>query len=333
MTARERFLKTLRCDISGLDRLPMVEWAPWWDLTLKRWVKDGLDAQKTYQQICDDFELDFMETLDLSAMDGDCPQPASEGAHIIKDEKDYNDIIPFLYNQGIIDKALNRAREIKEKHESGKLIIRVWLDGFFWFPRKLFGIEAHLYSFYDNAKLMHRINSDLAAFNIRILTEVFKVLTPDMVGFAEDMSYNHGPMLSKGMFDEFLLPYYKKVIPVIKEKGIKTMLDSDGNITEMIPWIINAGIEGIYPLERQSGVDVNYIRENYPEFLMMGGYDKMVMAKGEKAMRREFERILPAMKSGGYIPSVDHQTPPGVSLENYRIYIELFKQYTKMALE
>ena len=61
----------------------------------------------------------------------------------------------------------------------------------------------------------------------------------------------------------------------------------------------------------------------------MGGYDKMVMPFGEKSMRAEFERLLPVMRSGGYIPSVDHQTPPGVSLENYRIYIRLFEEYTR----
>ena len=32
-------------------------------------------------------------------------------------------------------------------------------------------------------------------------------------------------------------------------------------------------------------------------------------------MREEFERLLPVMRQGGFLPSVDHQTPPGVSLE------------------
>ena len=38
-------------------------------------------------------------------------------------------------------------------------------------------------------------------------------------------------------------------------------------------------------------------------------------------MRAEFERLVPLMKTGGFIPSVDHQTPPGVSLEQYRVYL------------
>ena len=39
--------------------------------------------------------------------------------------------------------------------------------------------------------------------------------------------------------------------------------------------------------------------------------------------------LLPVMRQGGFAPSVDHQTPPGVSLENYRIYLRLFREYAE----
>ncbi len=60
---------------------------------------------------------------------------------------------------------------------------------------------------------------------------------------------------------------------------------------------------------------------------MVGHFDKMTMNQGEAAMRAEFERLVPLMKTGGFIPSVDHQTPPGVSLEEYRVYLRLLKEY------
>ena len=97
----------------------------------------------------------------------------------------------------------------------------------------------------------------------------------------------------------------------------------------LIPWFLDGGIEGILPLERLAGVDVNRIREQYPSLLMIGGFDKTVMHRGEEAMRAEFERILPAIRSGGYIPSVDHQTPPDVSMDNYRIYMRLLREYSE----
>jgi len=91
------------------------------------------------------------------------------------------------------------------------------------------------------------------------------------------------------------------------------------------------GIEGILPLERMAGVDVNRIREKYPELIMVGGFDKTQMRHGEAAMRREFERLLPAIRSGRYIPSVDHQTPPDVTIENYGVFMRLLREFAAEA--
>jgi len=52
-----------------------------------------------------------------------------------------------------------------------------------------------------------------------------------------------------------------------------------------------------------------------------------VMNRGEEAIRAEFERLLPLMRSGRFIPGVDHQTPPGVSFEHYHVYLRLFAEY------
>ena len=101
------------------------------------------------------------------------------------------------------------------------------------------------------------------------------------------------------------------------------------DITKALPWFERAGIEGILPLERQAGVDLLKLRESHARCLFLGHYDKMVMPKGEEAMRAEFERLLPVMRQGGFIPGVDHQTPPGVSLENYKIYLRLLKEYVQ----
>ena len=54
----------------------------------------------------------------------------------------------------------------------------------------------------------------------------------------------------------------------------------------------------------------------------------MTINRGEAAMRAEFERLVPLMRTGGFIPSVDHQTPPGVSLEQYRCYLGLLQEFT-----
>ncbi len=323
MTARERFVGTL--NFEKVDRLPMIEWAAWWDQTISRWECEGM-PQLSWEDSHAYFGLNPLHCIGANAS-GNAPQPTTHGGAIITDEESYEKIRPLMYLDEEIEKAKQYARDIKEKHDKGEIVVRMWLDGYFWFPRTLLGIEGHMLAFYDYPELMHRINADIAEYNLRVVEEIFPILKPDMVGFAEDMSYNHGPMLSRDCFNEFLLPYYQRVIPAIKSQGVRVLVDSDGDITSMIPWLLEAGIEGVYPLERQAGVDINRIRSEYPHFLMMGGYDKMCMSKGEAAMRAEFERLLPTMRSGGFIPSVDHQTPPEVSLENYKIYINLLNEY------
>jgi uroporphyrinogen-III decarboxylase len=134
-------------------------------------------------------------------------------------------------------------------------------------------------------------------------------------------------MLSEECFEEFMAPYYRRITKVRKERDIVCIVDSDGDVTRAVPWFERVGVDGILPLERQAGVDLPSLRERHPRFRTIGHFDKMVMKRGEAAMREEFERLLPVMRQGGYIPSVDHQTPPDVSLVNYRTYLRLLEEY------
>jgi hypothetical protein len=55
------------------------------------------------------------------------------------------------------------------------------------------------------------------------------------------------------------------------------------------------------------------------------------MTRGEAALRAEFERLLPVARRGGFIIGCDHQTPPGVSYDQYRLYLRLFREYAEKA--
>jgi hypothetical protein len=213
----------------------------------------------------------------------------------------------------------------------GELVVWATFEGFFWFPRTLLGIERHLYAFYDQPELIHRINLDLAAHTLRALAALRGVCVPTFMTFAEDMSYNHGPMLSKALFDEFVAPCYRQVVPRLKELGIIPIVDSDGDVAVLAGWLEEAGVDGVLPLERQAGVDAGALRKARPRLRMIGHYDKMVMTRGEDALRAEFERLLPVARTGGFIPSVDHQTPPGVGLAQYRGYLRLLEEYSVLA--
>ncbi len=330
MNTRERFHAVMQ--FQPFDRLPLIEWACWWDKTIERWHGEGLprDINDRYA-LYDHFGLDQYKQDWFSVRVPDCPAPPSHGAGIINDEDDYIRLLPCLYPESPVDVA--RWTQWAREQQQGDVVLWFTLEGFFWFARTLLGIERHLFAFYEQPALMHRINADLTAWMLRVIDQVCALCTPDFMTFGEDMSYNHGPMLSKELFDEFMRPYYDQIVPVLRERGIITIIDSDGDVTLPAHWFEAAGLDGILPLERQAGVDIAALRRDHPRMRFIGHFDKMTMDKGEEAMRAEFERLLPTAARGGFLVSCDHQTPPGVSHEAYQCYLRLFREYAVKAGE
>jgi hypothetical protein len=329
MNTRERFHAVM--NFQPFDRLPLLEWAGWWDKTIDRWHAEGLPPELTDRyEICRHFGLDLYKQSWVPVTKEGFPSPASHGAGVIQDEAGYEALLPYLYPR---DFYVDHWREWAGKHAAGEVVLWFSVSGFFWFPRTLLGIERHLSAFYDQPELMHRMNTDLAEWMLHVIDRLCEIATPDFMTFGEDMSYNHGPMLSKDLFDEFCRPYYDRVIPVLRERGILPIIDSDGDIAKPAHWFAEAGLGGILPLERQAGVDIAKLRSEHPRMHFIGQYDKMVMNRGEQAMRTEFERLLPTAAGGGYLISCDHQTPPGVSYQEYKLYINLFGEYAARAGE
>lgn len=328
MTNRERFKKLMNGD-SSVDCSPAIEWAVWWDKTLRQWEEDGMPKNLTDNQLFEYFDLDKNTQFWFPHTSADCPKPESSyhGAGIVQDEDDYDRLRKYFFPENAVELMMDKIKETIPLYEKGESIIWYTLEGFFWFPRTLFGPENHLYSFYDYPELYHRICNDLVEWHIKIIDEFAKYMKADFMTIAEDLSYNLGPMISEDMFKEFIKPYYERIIPEIKKHGTKVFIDSDGDIELAIPWFLSAGVDGVLPLERQAGVDLIKYREMYPDLLMLGGFDKMCMFKGKEAIKGEFERLLPVIQSGKYLIGMDHQTPPGTTMENYRYYISLLKEY------
>jgi hypothetical protein len=328
MNTRARFQAIM--NFQPFDRLPLLEWAGWWDKTIDRWHGEGLPVNiKDRYALYDHFGLDVYKQDWFSVVTPDCPKPREYGFGIIESEADYERILPYLYPANPVN--IDRWQQWAKEQQQGNVVLWFTVDGFFWFARRLLGIERHLYAFYDQPELLHRINSDLADWMLLVIKQVGEICNPDFMTFGEDMSYNNGPMLSKELFTEFMEPYYDRVIPVIKKQGIIPIIDSDGDISIPAYWFEEAGLEGILPLERQAGVDIASLRTNHPKMRFIGHFDKMVMDKGETYMRAEFERLLPTAAKGGFLISCDHQTPPGVSYTNYLTYLTLFREYAGKA--
>jgi uroporphyrinogen decarboxylase len=142
----------------------------------------------------------------------------------------------------------------------------------------------------------------------------------------DDMAANNGPMFSPGTFKNVFLPVYKKLVSGLKKAGAKkVILHSDGNILPVLDMLVEAGIDGINPVEPKAGMDLVKIKKQYGRKLaLIGGVDNAFMLpRGDK---KEIEKhvmpIIEAGKDGGVIIGA-HSIGPDVSVETYDFYYNL----------
>ena len=178
--------------------------------------------------------------------------------------------------------------------------------------------------FYDDPAFVEEMMDATADFIIAMLGQILDITDIDCYGFWEDMAYKTGPLLGPAQARKYMLPRYKRVVDFVRSRGVEWVcLDSDGDITELIPVWLDAGINILYPFEFQAGMDVLAVRREYGRDLRMwGGINKRALATGPAAIDAELERVRPLVEEGGYIPGLDHSMPPDVSFANYQYYME-----------
>jgi len=140
MTVRRRFQAVM--NFRPFDRLPVVEWAPWWDKTIERWRAEGLPRDLEGYRINRHFGLDIYRQDWVRPQGPECPRAPRHGAGIIADENDYEALLAFLYPEDPVDAGW--WRRAAPAQAAGAEVLWLTLDGFFWWPRVLFGIETHM---------------------------------------------------------------------------------------------------------------------------------------------------------------------------------------------
>ena len=197
--------------------------------------------------------------------------------------------------------------------------------GFYWRAREWMGTENLSYAWYDKPDLMHEMIEFIADFTIEIAKPVLDEVEVDYVFINEDMAMKNGPLLSPDIYETFIFAHMKRLVSFLKSKGVGyVVVDTDGNAEPLIRLLMDAGVDGIWPLERASqDTDPYFLRKKYGKDLRLwGGVDKRELAKDRSAIDAHLRELAELVEAGGFIPTVDHTVPPDVSLENFTYYMQ-----------
>lgn len=355
MNERERFYATMH--YQPRDRNIIADFN-FWDETLPIWHEQGLPSYVNRENSNEFFGMDYYVRgagvqVDL------CPAfpeivIEDRGDHEVVQQTDGVRVLrkKFL---GSIPKHLNHLltdRESWEKHYKPRLdpttperypqdwdaAVARWTDpnretvltlpggSLFGRLRDWMGLENISMLIYDDPLLFEEMVTTVADCIVGVLERVLATGAQfDACGMWEDMAYNAGPLISPRHFKKYLVPHYRRISDLLRKHGVDVIwLDCDGNIEKLMPLWLDAGINCMFPVEIGTwGADPVKYRQQYgKDLLMMGGFDKHILAESKAAIEAEVYRLLPLVEEGGYIGFCDHRVPPDVPLENYMFYLE-----------
>jgi hypothetical protein len=362
MNERERLIRTLTC--AGPDRPSYGDYFAY-DSTRERWEREGLPSGLNNSTLFDHFGMDH---TDIWSRDGILlwprPKPPYEEA-VLEDQPDYTlrrksdgDVVRVLKNtpppampQFVAHPVTDRAswRELQRRldpaspehlpHGLAALAAAsptratpfgVWFGGTYGYIRNWMGVEAASYVFYDDPAWVEEMVAHLTLFFSGLAERIFSAgVQLDWVMFWEDMAYNGGPLLSPTLYERYCLPFYAKLIDLVRAHGVRVIgLDSDGNTSLLIPLWVDAGINVLHPMEAAAGMDVRITRRQYgTRVAFLGGIDKRALSCDRAAIDAEVIPKVNAMldSGGGLLAEVDHGIPPDISYSNYCYFRDLVR--------
>ncbi|OGR24241.1 MAG: hypothetical protein A2139_11215 [Desulfobacca sp. RBG_16_60_12] len=173
----------------------------------------------------------------------------------------------------------------------------------------------------------------LVDFAIGSMQEQVRLSQCQLMYIWGDLGYKTGLLFSPKMWRDIFFPPLKRLVRAIHKEGCLAIYHSCGrNPDATIEGLIEAGIDGLNPLEVKAGMDALHIKRTFGDKLViMGGIDN-ARALGAPAgdyatIRKQVLTALNAAKGGGFILQTDHTVPGSVPPENYDYFQKLRREY------
>ena len=194
---------------------------------------------------------------------------------------------------------------------------------------------------YENALIKMAEDPDLVQDMVSTFTDLIiglyeilegKGLRFDVNWLNSDVCYRNGMLFSPRMYEHMVLPHHQRLTAYFDARGMPTVFHTCGNVQQLVPLYIKAGVRGVHPLEARVGNDVREFRQLYGNRMVFFGNINVDKLSGSKEdIETEIRAKVPVAKQGGaYVFHSDHSIPPTVSMENYRYALELAEEYGRL---
>ena len=132
----------------------------------------------------------------------------------------------------------------KSVDRNDKFVTAFCAPGIFEMTHHLMSMEDALMALYEEPEAMKELIDYVVEYELAYAAEVVKHIHPDALFHHDDWGSQRSSFISPAMFDEFILPAYKKVYGFWKANGVELIVHhSDSYAANLVPEMIEMGID------------------------------------------------------------------------------------------
>lgn len=349
MPLRVPFLKIMNYE--EFDRMPVIHWTGW-NETNRRWQKEAgikpeeqvefFQAESLHEGSMIPVNVDLFPLFEEKIIEetkeyriirqGDgviCKDWKGKSSiphyidYILKDRtgwEEYKKRLKFWE-----DRLPKNWNELIETYQSTDKVLILSCGSMMGWIRNWMGMENLSIAMFEDPDFVREVVDTISDMACELAERVLQDVRVDMGWFWEDICFKNGPLISPKMFRQFAGPGYKKITTLLNKHGINLIaVDCDGLIDDLVPIWLENGVNVMFPVEigTWNADPMEFRKRHGKELRIIGGIDKMVLEKTPRDIDEEIEKRIPLMREGGFVPLPDHLITPGVSIKNYKYYLE-----------
>lgn len=148
----------------------------------------------------------------------------------------------------------------------------------------------------------------------------------DVFATADDCAFKSGLMFSPKMYKELVAPHYTRMSAVL---SIPWLFHSDGDITDVVPILIENGVTAVHPFEN-TAMDIRAAKKSFgDDICIVGNVDLNLLGGSDPdAVDREvFELIRDLGPGGGYIVCSGNSLAGFLNPDCVQAYVKAVRKY------
>ena len=218
--------------------------------------------------------------------------------------------------------------------------------GFVTFPYFEYGAYGYEYYFMayalypDVLERNFSLQADLALLNNRAAARAFgEGGLPPLLRLDHDMADSRGTLVNVKTLDEIWFPHFARCLEPVLQAGVRLIWHCDGNLMEMVPRLLDAGLKGFQGFQYEDGMDYERIckmktRDGEDLTVIAGVSVTRTLPMGTpQDVKREMEWLVGNGPKTGLFLGCSSSITPGVPWENIKTLVEGLNYYQQHGRE